>query len=50
MAYQALKAYLARLDAQHTGGTPSAKVWLDEQGRAAGRFFNTSIARWNHNL
>jgi len=43
MAYQALKAYLARLDAQHTGGTASAKVWLDEQGRAAGRFFNTSL-------
>ena len=40
MAYQALDAYLARLQASQS---TSSKVWLDEQGRAAGRFFNTSL-------
>ena len=41
MAYQALDAYLARLQAIQS---TSSKVWLDEQGRAAGRFFNTSLS------
>ncbi|KAF1042421.1 MAG: hypothetical protein GAK35_02731 [Herbaspirillum frisingense] len=40
MAYQALDAYLARLN---SGAGTSSKVWLDEQGRAVGRFFNTSL-------
>ena len=40
MAFSALNAYLARLS---TGQSSSSKVWLDEQGRAIGRFFNTSL-------
>lgn len=45
MAYQALDAYLERLNGK-TGGAATAnasKVWLDEHGRAVGRFFNTSL-------
>lgn len=42
MAYQALDAYLERLNAGG-GAAASSKVWLDEQGRAIGRFFNTSL-------
>ncbi|WP_443114048.1 EAL domain-containing protein [Herbaspirillum seropedicae] len=40
MAYQALNAYLARVS---KGAATASPVWLDEQGRAAGRFFNTSL-------
>lgn len=40
MAYQALDAYLQRLSG---AAASSSKVWLDEQGRAIGRFFNTSL-------
>ncbi len=40
MAYQALNTYLARLS---KGAAATSPVWLDEQGRAAGRFFNTSL-------
>lgn len=40
MTFQALDAYLERLNqAAHT----TSKVWLDEQGRAVGRYFNTSL-------
>lgn len=46
MAYQALDAYLERLNGSigNAGAAhSSSKVWLDEQGRAIGRFFNTSL-------
>lgn len=40
MTSQALDAYLERLNnASHT----ESKVWLDEQERAVGRYFNTSL-------
>ncbi|WP_050467170.1 EAL domain-containing protein [Herbaspirillum chlorophenolicum] len=40
MTSQALDAYLERLNnASHT----ASKVWLDEQERAVGRYFNTSL-------
>lgn len=43
MAYQALDAYLQRLNGSAGSSGISSKVWLDEQGRAVGRFFNTSL-------
>ncbi|MBP0600165.1 EAL domain-containing protein [Herbaspirillum sp. LeCh32-8] len=43
MAYQALDAYLQRLNGNAGNAGTSSKVWLDDQGRAVGRFFNTSL-------
>lgn len=41
MTSQALDAYLERLN--QTARSQQSKVWLDEQGRAVGRYFNTSL-------
>ncbi|WP_034297073.1 EAL domain-containing protein [Herbaspirillum sp. RV1423] len=40
MKYQALEKYLARLDGSVKEG---ARVWLDAEGKAQGKYFNTTL-------
>ncbi|MCA1325478.1 EAL domain-containing protein [Herbaspirillum sp. alder98] len=41
MTFSALEAYLERLE--QAARSSQSKVWLDEHGRAVGRYFNTSL-------
>ena len=43
MKYQALEKYLARLNGPDGSGGQESKVWLDAEGRAQGKYFNTTL-------
>jgi EAL domain-containing protein (putative c-di-GMP-specific phosphodiesterase class I) len=43
MKYQALEKYLARLNGPDDSGGQESKVWLDAEGRAQGKYFNTTL-------
>src|SRR5450830_1747385 len=43
MKYQALEKYLARLNGAKTSVQDESKVWLDAEGRAQGKYFNTTL-------
>src|SRR5450830_940073 len=43
MKYQALEKYLARLNGAKTSVQDESRVWLDAEGRAQGKYFNTTL-------
>lgn len=43
MKYQALEKYLARLNGANTSVQDASRVWLDAEGRAQGKYFNTTL-------